>query len=71
MTVHQIEEFYLHVNFNGKLNSEAKNAIEGHLSDEGYSDYEFQEEDSVLVVDSIPSEHEGETLEDEIKNITG
>lgn len=64
MTVYQVEEYYL-CTTGMNLNEKQKKAIEDHLSEEGYSNYEFQD-GGQLVVDDIPSEHEGEVLEDEI-----
>jgi hypothetical protein len=51
------------------IDQKEKNEIEGLLGDEGYSDYEFQDGDLVLVVGGITSEHEGEQLEENIKSL--
>lgn len=70
MTVCQVEEYYLYME-GLEISAEQKAELELHLSDEGYSDYTFSNEGRELVVDNIPSEHEGETLQDEINNILG
>lgn len=67
MPVYQVEEYYIHMQIS--CNEQQKAAIEGYLSDEGYMNYEFQENDTVLVVDDIPSEAEGDDLEDAINNL--
>lgn len=66
MTVYQVEEYYLSIVFDGAVSKKAREGIESLLSDEGFSNYEFQDNDSVLVIDDIPSEHEGEALESQI-----
>lgn len=71
MSVHQVEEYYIHLNFGGTLSSGAHDEIEAILANEGYSDFEFQDDDSVLVVDGIPSEHDGDILESLIQGVVG
>lgn len=68
MSVHQVEEFYIHMS-GLNMTAEVKEQIEEHLSNEGYSNYEFQDVDTVLVIDDIPSECDGDTLESEIVEI--
>lgn len=68
MTVHQVEEYYIHMS-GLDITAEVKEQIEEHLSDEGYSNFEFQDDDTVLVVDDIPSESEGDDLESEIQSL--
>ena len=70
MPVHQIEEYFL-IMQPLTLTEESKAAIEEHLSDEGYSTYDFQDDGTTLVVDDIPDESSGETLEAEIEELLG
>lgn len=70
MAIHQVEEYYLHM-IGLELTDSQKSAIEAHLSDEGYPGYEFLDGDTALVVDDVPDEHSGETLEFEIEAILG
>lgn len=69
MSVHQVEEYYIHLEFKGSLSPNAHDEIESLLEDEGFSNFEFQDNDSVLIVDDISSEHEGEELEERIKQL--
>ena len=70
MPVHQVEDYYL--NMNGLSLSEAeKTSLEELLSNENYSNYEFQDDDTVLIVDDIPSEFDGDNLEDMINELLG
>ena len=67
MPVHQVEEYYLHMNLN--IEEKEKHEIEGVLSEEGYSNYEFQDGDTVLVVDDIEDQSSGENLEERINGL--
>jgi len=67
MSVYQVEEFYL-CTTGLSLNDKQKKAIEDHLSNEGYSSYEFQD-GGQLVVDDIESECAGEELESRIDDL--
>jgi len=69
MSVCQVEEYYLYIN-DLKISGQQKEAIEEHLSNEGFNNYEFQDGDTVLVVDDIPDESSGEMLEEEILALT-
>ncbi|MBL4800183.1 MAG: hypothetical protein JKY50_22535 [Oleispira sp.] len=69
MSVYQVEEFYI-CTTGLNLSDTQEAAIKAHLSDEGYSRYEFME-GGQMVVDGIPSEHEGETLETKIYELAG
>lgn len=64
MPVHQVEEYYLHMNLN--IEEKEKQEIEGVLQEEGYSDYEFQDGGTTLVVDGIEDQSSGENLEEQI-----
>jgi hypothetical protein len=68
MSVYQVEEYYIHMS-GLKVSAPQKEAIEELLNDEGFSNYEFQDNDTVLVVDDITSESDGDTLESEIESI--
>jgi len=71
MPVHQVEEYYLYINFGRSLNEDAENEVSEAIGEEGYGNFEFQDDRSVLVVDDIPSEHDGDMLEEKIKDIVG
>lgn len=66
MATYQVEEYYVHMS-GLELTQENKTDIEAILSEEGYSDYEFQDNDTVLVVDGIEDQHSGENLESMIE----
>lgn len=70
MSVHQVEEYYIHIS-GLSIDPGIKQEIEDYLDDEGFSNYEFQDDDSVLVVDNIESESEGEHVEERITQIIG
>jgi orotate phosphoribosyltransferase-like protein len=67
MPVHQVEEYYLHMNLN--IEEKEKQEIEGVLEEEGYSNYEFQDGNTCLVVDDIADQSSGENLEERINGI--
>ena len=67
MTVYQVEEYYIYTT-GVKLSGKQKEAIKEHLSDEGYSEYQF-EDNGQITVDGISSEEDGETLEAQIYEI--
>lgn len=67
MTVHQVEEYYLHL----KVNPEKKEEIEALLEELCYSDIEFLQKDSMLLVNSITTEEDGIDLERQIKKLVG
>lgn len=71
MPTHQVEEYYLHISLGRSLNDEAEDEVSEMLSEEGYANFEFQDNRSVLVVDDVPSEHDGDELEEKIKDIVG
>jgi hypothetical protein len=68
MPVYQVEEYYLIMN-GLNITEDQKSEIESKLEDEGFSNYEFQDDDTTLVVDDLTSESEGNTLEDEIREL--
>jgi len=68
MSVYQVEDYY--ISMSGlNLTDGQKSSIDELLSDEGYSNYEFQDNNAVLVIDDIPSESDGDKLEDQINEI--
>ena len=70
MPVCQVEEYYLYMS-GLEINRGQKGIIEEILSDEGWSNYEFQDDNTTLIVDDIDSESAGESLEDEIRRVLG
>ncbi len=68
MAVHQVEEYYLHLS-GLSLTGEQREEIEEILEDEGYSNYEFQDDGKTLVVDDVPSDAEGYALEERIEAV--
>jgi len=66
MPVYQVEEYYITLNV-GEGNICGKVQIEDTLENEGYSDYEWQDDRTIIVVDGIPSESEAEGLEERLK----
>jgi len=70
MAVHQVEEYYVHMS-NLSINAATKEGIENYLSEEGYPNYEFQDGDTVLVIDDVESENDGDNLESQIESIIG
>jgi len=68
MSVHQVEEYYVHMS-GLKITEDQKKEIEEHLSDEGYANYEFQDNDTCLVIDDVQDECSGDTLEQFIRDI--
>ena len=70
MPVYQVEQYYVHIS-GLSITSVVKNNIEQHLSDGGYSEYVFTDEDATLVIDDVYDEDEGERLERQINAISG
>lgn len=69
MSVYQVEEYYVFIDFKKEISQESVDAITELLSDEGYTDYEFQENNSKITVDDIPEEWQGQELEDQIESL--
>jgi hypothetical protein len=66
MTVHQVEQYYLHID----VKESSKEAIEKaakYIESEGYVNYEVC--DDYLVVDDLEDESDAETLNDELNEI--
>ena len=68
MAVHQVEEYYIHISGH-VITERARTDIESHLEQQGYAEYEFQDDFTVLVVDGIQEELEGDNLERELEII--
>ena len=72
MPVYPAEGYYLCVIFGGNLHRDQVNEINDLLNNEGYGgygQYEFQENNSVLIVNNIDDEPEGERLERKVKEL--
>jgi len=67
MSVHQVEQYYVHIKLDN-LTDGKKIKIEDLLHDEGWTNYEFNKDD-ILIVDDIESESDGVNLEEDIKKI--
>jgi hypothetical protein len=63
MAVYQVEEYYISV----AIDERKKPEIEELLSDEGYTNYQYNDGD--LIVDDIESEEAGYSLEESVLNI--
>lgn len=61
MATHQVEEYYVHMS-GLTITAEQKKAIEDHLSEECFTNYEFQDNDTVLVIDDIDSERDRKSV---------
>ena len=61
MSVYQIEQYYISIDISEAPGSVRKK-IERYLGDEGCSDYEFQDEEN-LIVDGFESESDAENIE--------
>ena len=66
MTIHQIEQFYIHMQVCG-VNKVDKENIEVYLADNGLSDFEWQ--DDFLVVDGFESEDDAQVHEELLHDI--
>ena len=67
MSVFQVEEYYLFLN-ELDLSDDQVAEITEYISSECYSDFEFQNNNTELVVSGIPTKFEGESLEEGIMN---
>lgn len=70
MTVHQVEDYFISMS-DLNLSDGQIAAIDELLEEEGYSNYEWQDDNKTLVVDDIPSEFDGDNLQDQIDEIIG
>jgi len=67
MSVYQVEQYYVHIKLDN-LTDGKKIKIEDLLHDKGWTNYEFNKDD-ILIVDDIESESDGVNLEEDIKKI--
>lgn len=61
MSVYQIEEYYIHIQFEEALSDDGKEVIKQTIEGEGYSQYEITDDE--VIVDGIESESDGLRLE--------
>ena len=66
MAFAQVEEYFIWFH-NLNLSDETIEEIKEHLSEEAFDEYELTKEE--LAVDGVPSEHEADTLNDELTEI--
>ena len=66
MAFAQVEEYFVWFH-NLNLSDETIEEIKSHLSEEAFDEYELTKEE--LTVDGVPSEHEADTLNDELTEI--
>jgi hypothetical protein len=72
MSVYQVEQYYIHMNLkNVEITADIKGRICAHLEESNWTNYEFQDNDTTLIIDDIEDESEGESLEAEIIHIIG
>ena len=64
MSVYQVEEYYVHIQFDEELSDDGKETLRQTIEDEGYDSYEIT--DTAVVVDGIESEQEGLELEEKL-----
>jgi hypoxanthine phosphoribosyltransferase len=70
MSVYQVEEYYIYMK-GFEISASTKERIVEHLESNNWTNYEFQDDDTALIVDDIEDSGEGESLEDEIGEIIG
>ncbi len=61
MSVYQVEEYYIHIQFDEELSDDGKETLRQTIEDEGYDRYEITNDE--VIVDGIESEQEGLILE--------
>lgn len=61
MSVYQVEEYYIHIQFDEELSDDGKETLRQTIEDEGYDRYEITNDE--VIVDGIESEQEGLSLE--------
>lgn len=64
MSVYQVEEYYIHIQFDEALSDDGKEVLKQTIEDEGYSQYEIT--DTEVIVDGIESEQDGINLEEKL-----
>ena len=66
MTVHQVEEYYIHIEIKESSKEATEKAVK-HIEDAGYNNYELT--DDYIVVDDLEGEYEADNLNDELNEI--
>lgn len=61
MSVYQVEEYYIHIEFDKELSDDEKDTLRKTIEDEGYDRYEIT--NTEVIVDGIESEKDGLMLE--------
>lgn len=64
MSVFQVEEYYIYIQFDGALSDDGKETLKQTIEDEGYDKYEIT--DTEVIVDGIESEYKALALEDKL-----
>jgi len=68
MSVYQVDEYYIYLT-ELTITPEKRREITDMLAEECFTDYEYQDNETVLIVNDIPDEAEGEALEEKILEI--
>jgi len=68
MTVNQVEEYYVYMS-GLTITESQKKEIKDYLLEENHTNYEFQDNDTEIVIDDVNSEQEGEEIEYRINKI--
>lgn len=64
MSVYQVEEYYIHIQFDDELSEDGKETLKRTIEGEGYDRYEIT--DKEVIVDGIESEQAGLDLEEQL-----
>ena len=64
MSVYQVEEYYIHIQFDHELSDDGKETLKQTIEDEGYDRYEIT--DTEVIVDGIESQQAGLDLEEKL-----
>ena len=64
MSVYQVEEYYIHIQFDHELSDDGKETLKQTIEEEGYDRYEIT--DTEVIVDGIESEQDGLDLEEKL-----
>ena len=62
MSVYQVEEYYVYIEFEYELSEDGKETLKQAIEEEGYTSYEIA--DKSVTVDGIESEQDGLQLEE-------
>lgn len=64
MSVYQVEEYYIHIQFDEELSDDGKETLRQTIEGEGYDRYEITNDE--VIVDGIESEQDGLELEEKL-----